>query len=477
MKFMFFVLFISAGFHPIVVDVVFYCNNLFKLKYTPFVEATSRKILLGKDLRRIFFRHTIKSEVHFPLPRTRPMMPSAKIRSMLLAVIVGLVAAGFGQAVIKDPPGKPCLHTIKIAAPGVLRLPDRAVILVSDNDPGFEPTPADSPENVAKVQFGFGSGELKLEETGQSPRLQVYRNISSWRDGCEALGRHPDAGVGTLVLTGHGSSRGGISTKTPGKWLDSDCLTDDEARILQNKLKPEAIVILLGCHCATSGEFIRLSQKFHRRVIGNTGTVYGDCGEGDWVITQPFCGDVLSTQFAWCKTARLALDGGKEESFVGHLNCASNFLVPGEARNAIINDLRRCRERVNSGQVSADNLCIALAALKQMRLESSGQSGSFESHRESARRHVPARSLGQFVFAELDEAEQYLGIRALKLDRLDRAIQAQKRALADLQASATESTPQAELALDLLKCRQMQQELESLESDRQRINEQADPVD
>jgi hypothetical protein len=112
--------------------------------------------------------------------------------------------------------------------------------------------------------------------------------VSNWDEVIKHLSRHADGSIAALVLSGHGSGEGGIATSNPFSHLSYVNLSPRHAAVIKAKLKPNAPILLLGCHTATSDNLIRMARMLNRKVIGNTGAVDTDNhGEGMWIEFPP----------------------------------------------------------------------------------------------------------------------------------------------------------------------------------------------
>lgn len=129
-------------------------------------------------------------------------------------------------------------------------------------------------------------------------KAKVYENIDSWTDVIRVLDSLPNGSVAALVITGHGSSSGGVATKGPS-WLTGRSLTMAQAAIINKKLKAGAPIIFLGCggdtddftspyRQETAAGLQKVANETKHPVIQNTqGVGWGVMGEGEWIRYQP----------------------------------------------------------------------------------------------------------------------------------------------------------------------------------------------
>jgi hypothetical protein len=197
-------------------------------------------------------------------------MCRTRVRSCLALLAALLVsAAGFGRG-STDPPGRPGEGGRVIAGPGPMpALPGGgfgAVVIVSD-------------KTVGPPAIPFATMYVDVPDWGAA-----VRHLTSpppWA--------RPDGSVTALVVTGHGSAEGGVATKNSHTHLSDSNLSADHAAAIQAKLRPDAPVVLLGCHGGTDN-LCPLARKLNRRVIANTGAVWispAVRGAGDWVEFRP----------------------------------------------------------------------------------------------------------------------------------------------------------------------------------------------
>ena len=123
-----------------------------------------------------------------------------------------------------------------------------------------------------------------------------FWDVSSWR----VLGNHlatfdPNS-VDVLVLNGHGSAGGGVSTLDPNVhinilYLSPEYSTIDD--IIGSRLRPTGMIVNLGC-CQGHAAQIRYNQdlvnRLNRPMIVNTGDVEGFLGvygRGYWIRLDP----------------------------------------------------------------------------------------------------------------------------------------------------------------------------------------------
>ena len=80
---------------------------------------------------------------------------------------------------------------------------------------------------------------------------------------------------------------GGVQTDHNGN-LDATTLSPANANVISYVLAPDGVLILLGCNTANSPQqMIDLAKSIGHPVIGNTGTVSGTIGDGNWVEFYP----------------------------------------------------------------------------------------------------------------------------------------------------------------------------------------------
>jgi hypothetical protein len=131
--------------------------------------------------------------------------------------------------------------------------------------------------------------EVSVTPSGFALPVRYHGRTPNWDEAMKHLSSHPNGSVVWLALSGHGSSSdGGVATKDPATHLTYSNLRDEHVRVIQAKLRPDAPVILLGCHVGTSNNLTKMARKLQRRVVANTGTVYSNYrGEGVWVEFRP----------------------------------------------------------------------------------------------------------------------------------------------------------------------------------------------
>jgi hypothetical protein len=89
------------------------------------------------------------------------------------------------------------------------------------------------------------------------------------------MGQYEVGSVCQLMLSGHGSGRGGVVSEDGKSALDFATLTDDQAKVISAKLSKYAWVVLMGCETARTDDCMRLAKKLNRRVVAFTGIVTG----------------------------------------------------------------------------------------------------------------------------------------------------------------------------------------------------------
>jgi hypothetical protein len=122
------------------------------------------------------------------------------------------------------------------------------------------------------------------------PGTIIYDNIDTWDDIVKLL---ENSGKFTsIVLSGHGSWGGVVSDVKDG--LNSRTISQAEANVISEHMKPGAEFILLGCECGNTKpkrDRTELDEKLARflghPVVGNSGNVGGNSGSGDWIRFYP----------------------------------------------------------------------------------------------------------------------------------------------------------------------------------------------
>jgi hypothetical protein len=167
------------------------------------------------------------------------------------------------------------------------------VILVTDNavkqrDPyhlriHIDPQRGFTPQTKAAGLYQMIGGP-------QGTPVAVYEGINNWDAAIAHLSRHPDKDIRTLILSGHGSSDGGVATQNANTHLTYPNLTDKHVAVLKAKVRGE--IFLWRCHSGCSDNLAAMAKKLGIPIYANTGLVsvpdVGPIeGAGEWVIFRP----------------------------------------------------------------------------------------------------------------------------------------------------------------------------------------------
>jgi hypothetical protein len=199
-------------------------------------------------------------------------------RNKLILSLTMLAVLVFSSAGLSQPPGPPGAGGRVIAGGGKMSIPENSVVLATDDCPGFR-----TPWGPWKYAHARSRGP------SSSPiPMRICWGVPNWDEAIKHLSTHRNGSVPALVLSGHGSSEGGVATLNGATHLSYPNLQDRHAAVIQAKLRHDAPVIILGCRSGTSDNLTRMAKKLGRRVVANTGTVYTDQrGEGSWVEFRP----------------------------------------------------------------------------------------------------------------------------------------------------------------------------------------------
>lgn len=244
-----------------------------------------------------------------------------RLRSIPKATVaLCLVFLCISASAFAEPPGKPGTgaHVFPRGATAVVMR--NAVIVSTDDDPGYD-------------------------DNGVAEKDQ-HTNIKNWAEAVAKLKTYPDYSIAQLVLSGHGSSDGGVLTKNQDNSLDYPRLTDDQAAEIRRKIAPGGHVLMLACRVGCSNNLRHLSRKLECKIVANTGDVTGkglpilgggNRGEGHWVWVlslRPYvCAEGGGGSFLMANRAKIGdwetfkihrLGGDKValETHNGHLLCA-----------------------------------------------------------------------------------------------------------------------------------------------------------
>lgn len=170
-----------------------------------------------------------------------------------------------------SPPGpaKPLPERVtKVAGPGRYVYPAISIGFVSDN------TVAGDKQAIQQ----------------QIPNRPVFDNIKSWQELTDLLNGGFNATFDAIILSGHGAG-GGVQTQAHKGLLTAYKITDEQATIIKNHLRPNGVFIIAGCQCGNTANFtinLELAERIGHPVICNMGdTSDGNNGSGDWLRFDP----------------------------------------------------------------------------------------------------------------------------------------------------------------------------------------------
>jgi hypothetical protein len=131
----------------------------------------------------------------------------------------------------------------------------------------------------------------KMELMKDAPGVGVAEGMTSWDDVIKKLEMKKDKPLkGDIVLSGHGTSGGGVAVKN-GTPIDGESITQDEANRVKNCLAQGARIVITSCAQGDKDMeegMQRLANLTMRSVVGNVKDVNdGANGKGDWVQYDP----------------------------------------------------------------------------------------------------------------------------------------------------------------------------------------------